>query len=80
MISDVNMPVMDGIEATRRIRELPGLAGRVPIIALTGSVMSHEVEACRAAGMQGHLAKPIDPDRLMDLIDRMSTDAELSDA
>jgi CheY-like chemotaxis protein len=80
VLMDVHMPVMDGIEATRRIRELPGLAGRVPIIALTGSVMSHEVEACRAAGMQGHLAKPIDPDRLMDLIDRMSTDAELSDA
>jgi signal transduction histidine kinase/ActR/RegA family two-component response regulator len=80
VLMDLQMPVMDGIDATRRIRELPGTACRVPIIALTGSVMAEEIEACHAAGMQGHLAKPIDPDRLMDLIDRMSTDVALSDS
>jgi len=52
---------MDGIEATRQIRRLPGEAGQVPIIALSAGAMKDETDACMAAGMLGHLAKPIDP-------------------
>ncbi len=55
---DVQMPDMDGLEATRRIRALPGMAGRVPVIALTAQVFTEQLEACRRAGMSGHLAKP----------------------
>ena len=59
VLMDVQMPVMDGLEAARRIRQLPGEARHVPIIALTASAMTDQVEACRAAGMDAHLAKPI---------------------
>jgi CheY-like chemotaxis protein len=56
---DVQMPVMDGIEAARRIRALPPPAGRVPIAALTANVMETERERCLAAGMDRVLAKPV---------------------
>jgi len=55
------MPVLDGIEATRQIRRLPGGKGEVPIIALSASAMRDAVEPAFAAGMNGHLMKPIDP-------------------
>ena len=74
VLMDMQMPVMDGIEAVRRIRALAGPAGRVPVVALTANVLPEEIERCRQAGMQGHLAKPIDPDRLVDEIDRLSTE------
>ncbi len=61
VLMDVHMPEIDGIEATRQIRRLPGEAGQVPIIALSASAMKDETDACMAAGMLGHLAKPIDP-------------------
>ncbi|HVJ51363.1 MAG TPA: ATP-binding protein [Aliidongia sp.] len=80
VLMDLHMPIMDGLEAARRIRFLPGAAGRLPIVALTGSVMAEEIEQCRVAGMQGHLAKPIDPDKLMETIDRLTTDAILTEA
>ena len=65
---DVQMPVMDGLEATRRIRaEWP--PGRRPrIVALTAGVMADEVQDCRDAGMDDFLAKPIDPARLAEAL------------
>ncbi len=74
VLMDMQMPVMGGVEAVRQIRALTGPAARVPVIALTANVLPEEIERCRQAGMQGHLAKPIDPDRLMDEIDRLSTE------
>jgi len=64
VLMDMQMPVMDGVDATLRIRALPDKAGRLPILALTANVMAEELAACRDAGMQGHLTKPIDPNRL----------------
>jgi signal transduction histidine kinase len=55
---DVQMPGMDGLEATRLIRALPGANGRVPVIALTALVFTEQLDACRQAGMSGHLSKP----------------------
>jgi PAS domain S-box-containing protein len=69
---DMQMPVMDGIEATRVIRHLPGVVNTVPIIALTANAMDAEVELCRDAGMNGHLAKPIDRERLRAAIARFA--------
>ncbi|WP_051311041.1 sensor histidine kinase [Bradyrhizobium sp. Cp5.3] len=60
VLMDVQMPDVDGLEATRRIRALPLPLSGVPIVALTANVMSEDVDACRSAGMDGHLAKPID--------------------
>ncbi len=60
ILMDVRMPGLDGHAATRRIRALPGVAGRVRILALTASAMPADVERSRAAGMDAHLTKPVD--------------------
>jgi PAS domain S-box-containing protein len=72
ILMDVQMPGMDGLEAARRIRALPGEAGRSPIIALTANVMAHQRAAYRAAGMDGVAAKPISPSALVAEILRLS--------
>jgi len=61
VLMDMQMPVMDGPSAARAIRALPGRVALTPIIALTANVLPEQIEQCRAAGMQGHVAKPIDP-------------------
>jgi len=59
VLMDVEMPGIGGLEAARRIRALPAPRGRVPIIALSAAALPEQVEACREAGMDGHLAKPM---------------------
>jgi CheY-like chemotaxis protein/HPt (histidine-containing phosphotransfer) domain-containing protein len=58
VLMDVRMPVMDGLEATRRIRSLEGCRGQVPIVALTAHAFREQVAECETAGMTSHLAKP----------------------
>ena len=72
ILMDVQMPVMDGLTATRAIRALGGRAARIPIIALTANAFASEVEACRAAGMNDHVAKPCGFAQLKRVIDRWS--------
>ena len=64
VLMDVRMPEMDGLEATRRIRALPGAHGRIPIVALTARAFTEQVAECREAGMDSHVAKPFTPDTL----------------
>jgi two-component system, sensor histidine kinase len=62
VLVDVTLPDIDGVEATRRIRALPGRAGRVPIIGVSGRTNAEA--AGRAAGMNGYLTKPLSPSAL----------------
>jgi CheY-like chemotaxis protein/HPt (histidine-containing phosphotransfer) domain-containing protein len=64
VLMDCRMPVMDGVEATRRLRQVPGCED-LPIIALTADALPSDRERCLAAGMQAHLAKPL---RLAELV------------
>ncbi len=60
VLMDVQMPVVDGLEATRRIRALPGAKGAIPIIAMTANAMAGVEETYRAAGMDDYISKPVD--------------------
>jgi two-component system sensor histidine kinase/response regulator len=63
ILMDVQMPIMNGLDATRAIRRLPGRAA-TPILAMTASAFQEDREECLGAGMDDHLAKPVDPDIL----------------
>jgi len=66
---DLQMPQMDGYEATRRIRALPALQGSsLPIVALSANVFTSDIEACLAAGMNDHLGKPLDIDKIFEVL------------
>ena len=71
ILMDVQMPLMSGPEATMEIRKSEAKTGRrrTPIIALTANAMSHHVRECLEAGMDAHVAKPIQPDLLFAAID-----------
>ena len=70
ILMDVQMPVMDGLEATREIRRHEAGRRRAPIIALTASAMTDELERCINAGMDGLLTKPLEPVRLSEALAR----------
>lgn len=65
ILMDIQMPEVDGMEATRRIRQLHDpVKARVPVVALTANALPEERDAFRAAGMDGHISKPLRPDEL----------------
>jgi len=66
---DLQMPVMGGLEATRRIRALPGHKRvQLPIVAMTAYVFQDDIDACHEAGMDAHLSKPLDIDKVFDVL------------
>ncbi|WP_207483205.1 response regulator [Arenibaculum pallidiluteum] len=71
VLMDMRMPVMDGLEATRRIRALPGPEARVPVVALTADALPERVAGYLAAGLDAALAKPIDRDALVATLARL---------
>jgi signal transduction histidine kinase/ActR/RegA family two-component response regulator len=77
ILMDIQMPVMDGIDAARAIRAAEYETGRrrIPIVALTANALSHQVQEYLAVGMDGHVAKPIEIAKLYDAISRALTEA-----
>jgi CheY-like chemotaxis protein len=63
ILMDVQMPVLDGLQATRAIRELPG-KGELPILAMTANAFAENRQECLAAGMNDHIGKPVVPEQL----------------
>ncbi len=72
VLMDVMMPGMDGLEATRRIRALAGPVARTPILAVTASAFAADIAACRDAGMDGHVAKPIEREAMLAMLTRVA--------
>jgi len=79
VLMDVQMPVMDGLEATRRIREREAGRHRIPIVALTANTLPQQVDACMASGMDDVMPKPIDAERLKAVLDRYLSSAGATD-
>ena len=67
VLMDMQMPEMGGIEATRKIRGLPGWAG-IPIIAMTANAFEDDRRHCLEAGMNDHVGKPVDPEVLYQVL------------
>ena len=71
ILMDVQMPKMDGLEATRRIRAAEGAGLRTPIIAMTANALPQDVEACLQSGMDDHISKPIDAEEFLRTVARI---------
>ncbi|ENZ81779.1 MULTISPECIES: ATP-binding protein [Caulobacter] len=82
VLMDIHMPVMDGVEAARAIRALEIAEGRArtPIVAVTANALAHQVEGYLAAGMDGHVAKPIEVTKLYDAIETAIAAARMARA
>jgi CheY-like chemotaxis protein len=66
ILMDIQMPAMDGYSATREIRSMEG--GNVPIVAMTANAFSQDVKASKSAGMNDHVSKPIDIEKLQAVV------------
>jgi two-component system sensor histidine kinase/response regulator len=76
ILMDCQMPVLDGYDATREIRRLESADQHIPIVALTAHAMQGDELECKAAGMDEHLTKPLDRQRLALVLERFLTAGE----
>jgi len=76
VLMDLQMPVMDGFDATRKIREWEAGEKHVPIVALTAMLFENEIKKCFSAGMDECVAKPFDSDTLFQLIEKLVNEPE----
>jgi two-component system, sensor histidine kinase len=72
VLMDVTLPDFDGVEATRRIRALPGRGSRIPIVGVSGRANAADEATGRAAGMDGYLTKPLSPSALTQVLASMA--------
>lgn len=69
ILMDINMPVLDGVETTKRIREMKDKSiAKLPIFAITGNALNYSIEEFKAVGINEYLQKPLDFDRLVSLV------------
>jgi signal transduction histidine kinase/CheY-like chemotaxis protein/HPt (histidine-containing phosphotransfer) domain-containing protein len=80
ILMDMQMPVMGGLEATRLIRAMGPIQAAMPLMAMTANAMASDQEACLAAGMNGHIAKPINPSSLIATLNEVLSRDEGADA
>ena len=66
---DIQMPVMNGYEATAAIRSLPGELGKLPIAAMTANAFAEDIQLAKNTGMNEHIAKPLDMNKLNDVLE-----------
>ena len=77
---DVRMPEMDGLTATRKIRELDQAAANIPIIAMTANATNEDVRACIQAGMNDYVSKPVNKGKIHQVLQRLFAAENLEDA
>ncbi|MCL2759450.1 MAG: response regulator [Treponema sp.] len=70
LLTDINMPGMDGYETTRRIRAMEGWGKEIPIIAMTANVTKNDIDKCLEAGMNEHIGKPLEINELIKKIQK----------
>ena len=70
VLMDIQMPVMNGYEATAAIRSLPDKRCQIPIIAVTANAFAEDVQLAKNTGMNGHLAKPLEFEKLNEVLNR----------
>ena len=68
ILMDMQMPVMDGIDAAKHIRQMDSESAEIPIIAVTANAFKSDEEHCAEAGMNAHLSKPFDINKLMEVL------------
>ncbi len=71
VLMDIEIPGIDGLDATRRIRSLPGVPGRTPVWIVSGHAFACDVEAALTSGANGHLSKPVCFERLRDVLQQV---------
>jgi CheY-like chemotaxis protein len=73
IISDIGMPEMSGYELLKSLRRLPGMA-HIPALAITGYATEEDRERAIKAGFTAHIAKPVDPDELFELVQKLTSE------
>ena len=71
LLSDIGLPIESGYELIRKVRSLPSESSRIPAVALTAFATEKDRQRALAAGFQAHLVKPVEPDVLVEAIERL---------